>query len=452
MHPLRSASRFIFRDPIHDPETSLVTLPYTVEFSDGDAEEYEHTLKIQDIDASSWQRIPKPVLDSSLRALHLILGINYWKMYCPPAIEIRGEQLTPEQARFWDTVYTKGLGEFFYRNKIDFRGLIRFPSESRPATTPISIGRSGRSLVPWGGGKDSAVTAELLKAANIPFDLFSVGEHQLHQRMAKLTGKKLLTMTHVLDPRMIARTRAGSALSGHIPYTAIYTFASVLMALLGEYTWVIFSNERSANIGNVEYLGLAINHQWSKSEEFELMARDYIAKFITPDVQAFSLLRPLYEIEIVRRFARLPQYFDTFSSCNGNFFGEGLYRVDTKPYWCGQCSKCAFVFACLAAFLPKNTVVDIVGRDMFADEQMIPVFSALLGIDTFKPFECVGTPTEMALAVRRAYIKNSYGDTTVMNFIRESVIPPLSSMDDLEEQMFSVGGSATTPVEFLSLL
>ena len=372
-------------------------------------------------------------------------------MYCPPSIEIVGEQLNPEQARFWDIVYTKGLGEFFYRNTVDFRGLIRFPSELRPAQQPLpSAGQAGRILVPWGGGKDSAVTAELLKAAGMPFDLFSFGEHRLQMRMAERSGKRLLTLIHTPDPKLAARTEDGSVLSGHIPYTATYTFASVLMALLGEYQWIAFSNERSANIGNVEYLGLTINHQWSKSGEFELMARNYINTFITPDIHVFSLLRPLSEVEIIKRFAKLPQYFDIFSSCNGNFFGEGLRLGRTKTYWCGRCAKCAFVFAGLAAYLPKEVVVGIVGCDMYADESLVPLFSALLGIDSFKPFECVGTPDEMIVAMHHAQESHSYDAEPIMSFFGGRVAD--RDFAALERAAHSAGDVSNIPKEFRRLL
>src|SRR3989344_937150 len=61
-----------------------------------------------------------------LESLHLILGITYFKMFCPKKIIIP-YHLSKAQADFLNLVYTKGLGEFFYKNKIDFRNLINFP-------------------------------------------------------------------------------------------------------------------------------------------------------------------------------------------------------------------------------------------------------------------------------------------------------------------------------------
>ena len=294
---MHDASRFIFLEMSADLVLGRLVFPYRMEFSDGTCEDYTDTVVLQDVSSIMWERVPQPALWATLQALHLALGINYWKLYCPPVIKLEGFALSPEQALFWDTVYTKGLGEFFFCNTIDFRGLVHFPGDASTTALPVQIPHTGRILVPWGGGKDSAVTAELLKAADLPFDLFSCGEHPLQQAMAARIQKSLHTIVHTTDPLLITRSNDGSAFTGHIPYTAIYTFTSLLVAIAQGYESVIFSNERSANIGNVTYLGATINHQWSKSAEFENMVRSYIKHFITPDIQIFSLLRPFYEIE-----------------------------------------------------------------------------------------------------------------------------------------------------------
>ena len=88
--------------------------------------EYKFTEKIllpKEIPVDVNQTLIKIVLEN----LHLILGITYFKMFSPRKIVI-SYTLTEAQAGFWNTVYTKGLGEFFYKNKIDFRGLINFSS------------------------------------------------------------------------------------------------------------------------------------------------------------------------------------------------------------------------------------------------------------------------------------------------------------------------------------
>src|SRR3989339_1871486 len=102
------------------------------------------------------------LLKNILDNLHLILGISYFKIYCPKEIVIP-YYLSKAQADFWNTVYTKGLGEFFYRNKIDFRGLINFPSLTGSQATVSKKISTPRFLVAIGGGKDSIVSVEMLK-------------------------------------------------------------------------------------------------------------------------------------------------------------------------------------------------------------------------------------------------------------------------------------------------
>jgi len=67
-----------------------------------------------------------------------------------------------------------------------------------------------------------------------------------------------------------------------------------------------------------------INHQYSKSSEFEKKFRDYLTN-LTPSVSYFSLLRPLYELQIAKILAKLPQYHQVFKSCNVNqSLGHGV--------------------------------------------------------------------------------------------------------------------------------
>lgn len=450
---MHTARRFIFRDFELDRTRSEIIFRYEIEYSDAPSEIFIDTLVVPDVLPLEWSSLPAPLLFNLLQALHIVLGIPYWKMYCPPTISIANGSLTSEQAHFWNIVYQNGLGEFFYRNNIDFTGLINFPYSPQALANPTPIDVPPRSLVPFGGGKDSAVTVELLQSSRMPLDLFSFGTSYIQEYMTARVGLSLHSMTHRVDPRLIARSNNRTVLRGHIPYTAMYTFASLLYATIKGYRWIVFSNEQSANFGNIEYRGLTINHQWSKSYEFEKLCRAYIAQFVTPNVVAFSLLRPLHEIEIVRRFTQIPRYLDAFSSCNGNFVGDAR-RTNTSggPYWCGTCAKCAFVFTCLAAFLPKETVVGVVGKNMFEDAQLVPLFAALLGIDSFKPFECVGTPDEMILAMHLADVSGTYMDEPVMKLYRDTILPRDIDFESLKRNLLAVGDTSDMMAPFDDLL
>ena len=56
---------------------------------------------------------PTPLFDRICQNIFLMLGVSYWKIYCPKIITIVPFALSKKQSDFWNSVYTKGLGEFF---------------------------------------------------------------------------------------------------------------------------------------------------------------------------------------------------------------------------------------------------------------------------------------------------------------------------------------------------
>jgi len=361
--------------------------------------------------------IPQTLLNVLMQNLMLILGISYWKLYCPKEIVIESNFLTKNQAEFWNTVYTKGLGEFFYKNNIDLRGLIKFPYTNKASTSIVSFPRKNRALLGLGGGKDSIVAAELLKVQNKDFDLFTVGTAKIQEEVALAIGKEPIVITRKLDPKLFALNKEKQVYNGHIPISAIYAFLGLIASVFYDYNQVVVGNEKSANYGNVEYLGEVINHQWSKSEEFEKLFQEYIQNFITSSASYSSSLRGLNELEVTKEFVKYPKYFKVFSSCNRNFKILRLAQ-DNKSRWCGKCAKCLFVFLCLAAFLPRKEVLDIFGKNLLEDRNLLSLFEELVGIKNFKPFECVGTPEEMKLALAKIFKKGEFNDTILIKHFK----------------------------------
>jgi len=355
--------------------------------------------------------VPEALLKAILNNLMIILGISYWKLYCPKEIVIESNFLTKEQAEFWNTVYTKGLGEFFYKNKIDFRGLVKFPFNEKAASNPINFTRKDRSLLGIGGGKDSILAAEILKEKGIDFDLF-MEDSKIQEEVGSLIGRNKYIFKRELDSKLFELNKEQGVYNGHIPVSVIYAFLGLMFCAFYDYSNFVVGNEKSANYGNVEYLGEMINHQWSKSEEFEKLFRDYVKKFITPSIEYSSPLRNMTELEVVEKFVKYPKYFKVFSSCNRNFI---LLRSSSdelrKSKWCGECPKCLFVFICLAAFLSKKQVIDIFGKNLLEEKNLLPLFEELIGARNFKPFECVGTPEEVKEALGKILRKEEFNET-----------------------------------------
>lgn len=53
----------------------------------------------------------------------------------------------------------------------------------------------------------------------------------------------------------------------------------------------------------------------------------------------------------------------------------------------------------LSPFIEYEKLVKVFGNDMLNDEEMTKDFDGLVGISGIKPFECVGTPEEIKLAL-----------------------------------------------------
>ena len=396
---------FIFDSFSFDPAKGSVELNYSLD----DEEKFTETVILP---TEGLQDIDKATLDRALFNLHLIGGISYFKTCCPKTIKIRSGSLSKEQADFWNTVYTKGLGEFFYRNKIDFHGLINFPSTDDVSKSPAQTEKeSEKILIPIGGGKDSIVTTEMLRKTGADLTLMRMGAHPLIDQVASISGLPMLTVERKLSPRLFEMNEEG-ALNGHVPITGYLSFLNVLCTLLYGFDAIAISNERSASEGNVEYLGEQINHQWSKSEEFEKMFNEYV-----PEAKYWSPLRSMTELEIAEQFSKHPEYFPLFTSCNCNW---RITEDRPSDKWCKKCPKCAFAFVILSAYLPNETLTEIFDGNLYENESLIPLFKQLLGLEGFKPFECVGTPEETKKAFDLAHERGDLDDTPVMQMYLSS--------------------------------
>ena len=392
-------------------------------------------------------KVNQRLLNQVLFNLHLALGISYYKTYCPKKIIIQSGELNQEQAKFWNELYTRGLGEFFYKNKIDFRDLVSFPYQDNVVVQPLRVNLKDRALVPLGGGKDSCVVIEKLKDQKIDFDLITLGDSQVQNAVAQISREKRLIIERQMDPKLLELNGHG-AYNGHIPISSIYAWVSILAASLYNYRYLIFANEKSANFGNVRYLGENINHQYSKSFAFEKNLSAYLNKYISPDLKYFSLLRRYSELKIVELFSHYPKYFSVFSSCNRNF----KIAAAAPQRWCGECPKCAFAFSQLAAFLPKKKVLEIFGQNLYARPELLGLFLELLGERNFKPFDCVGEPSEvqaaMILSLKQPAFKNDY----ILKYFSQKIAPHIKGKQELINQALSLDPENNIPENFKKII
>jgi hypothetical protein len=362
---------------------------------------------------------------AALRLLHLIAGVSYFKAGVPDEIVVEGKPLDAATAEFLDQVYVHGLAEFAYQNKLDLRGRIGFP-HGKPAHAPATaLNLQRRTLVPIGGGKDSLVSVEMLKRLGEPATAVWVGESALIAACALRTGLPMLNITRRIAPELFEYNRLG-AYNGHIPVTAINSAILVCAAILYGYDAIAFSNERSASEATLEYDGQPVNHQWSKSLDFERALREHTASHIAANLDYFSLLRPWSELAVACAFARESRYDDVFSSCNRNFRIRGERPADR---WCGQCPKCHFVFLALAPFVAKPRLLGIFGRNLLDDAALAPGFDALLEFHDHKPFECVGEGRESRAAMHALAQRPEWREDALVARFAEEIAPQLDARE-----------------------
>jgi hypothetical protein len=363
--------------------------------------------------------------ERALRLLHLIAGVSYYTAAVPEEIRIDSYAIDADTAALIELIYVNGLGEFAYRNGLNLHGRIKFPvAQSQGAQAP-ALGLAHHALVAIGGGKDSLVSIEALRALGVEQTVTWIGGSQLIRACAERTGLPTLNLGRALAPQLFDYNREG-AWNGHIPVTVLNSAIMVFAAVLLGADQVVFSNERSASYGSlIEGTG-EVNHQWSKGWACEQAFGEYVQREVAADLHYYSLLRPLSELAVARQFARTDRYDAHFSSCNRNFHILGERPASR---WCGVCPKCHFVFLALAPFMPKPRLMGIFGRNLLDDPAQIPGFDALLEYQNHKPFECVGEGRESRAAMAALAERPEWREDALVDRFAHEIRPQIDATE-----------------------
>lgn len=325
----------------------------------------------------------------------LIELISYWKCTCSPNVIIKAGYLNNEQIDWFKKLYFYGLGELFFTNGIhtNINDFMNIRCESTKVYRDYSNEKNDGYLIPIGGGKDSCVTLECLKNQKDNYCLI-INPKPVTLECARVAGydeNRIVEVKRTIDSRLLDLNKQGF-INGHTPFSSLLAFLSYFIADIIGKKYVALSNESSANESNVQ--GEKINHQYSKSFEFENDFRKYYNKYLKRNVEYFSFLRPLNELQIAMAFSKFEKYHTIFKSCN-----VGSKGAEWK--WCCNCPKCLFVYIILSPFLYKQRLINIFEEDLFKREDLLKTFVELTGNGETKPFECVGTYEEVCFALSK---------------------------------------------------
>jgi len=339
-------------------------------------------------------------LDRAFELLFFMAGVSYYKTFIPPELVVKKGKLDQPMAAFFGKTYQLGLGEFWYVNKLDPHTQVIFPQNTQAVHPPTVAQKPSKGpLVAIGGGKDSLVSVELLRGKVDDLATWSVNHRPQLTPLVKAIGLPHYWVEREWDPYLFEH-KAKGGLNGHIPISALFACVGTIVAILTGRRDVVVSNESSASEPTLTYQGVPINHQYSKSLEFEKDFQAVLDHTLGDSVRYYSFVRPFTDLHIARLFARLgfEKYKDVFSSCNRGFVHGSDHIV-----WCGRCPKCAFTFLALAPFVEGKKLEALFGgKNLLKDDALEKTYRQLLGIEGDKPLDCIGEIKESRAAMQLA--------------------------------------------------
>lgn len=381
---------FVFERFHFDKTTGLMTFEYS----------FDGTLQfVERVQFKGSESYDEAVFERVAFMAFVLAGVSYYKCYPTKEVRIEGYDLTPKQAEFFTNVYLHGLSQFVFENGLlpDDTAAFRPTTDESTQTVPYS----GSGIIALqSGGKDSLLLASMLEEKKIDFTPWYLSQVSGHPAILDTLHGSLLTPRREIDRSTLAAEQTKGALNGHVPVTFITLSYALLDAVLRGKNTVLAAIGREGDEPHAFIGDYPVMHQWSKTWPSEQLYADYLRTFVSQDVRVGSPLRGFSELKIAELFVQhaWQKYSHQFSSCNVANYKQG--HDNARLTWCGHCPKCANSYLLFAPFVQKDELIDVFGKDLFADATLTDTFKGLLGIDgIMKPFECVGETEEL----RKAY-------------------------------------------------
>ncbi len=347
--------------------------------------------------------------------------------------------VTDEFWGLWETIFHHVWAVWRYENDLpDFR--LRRPASDSSSTSGIPapatvVPGEVETLMLCGGGKDSLASMTLLggppDGEGIDFDAFVYShstygrgshQHDLIDGLLAHTGQHSLHRGWVLDDAIDSpapRAHPELGIDRMIAAETVSSYWTALpVALQHGYTSVALGISASTDEHNLHWdrTGEDVNYLWGMSGAAERLLHDYLRRHVVTNVSMFHILRPIHDIGVFTLLHRNLAAVPATHSC-----------AQLKP-WCCRCAKCIYVWMNYVAWLPEQVVADTFRRsagagsgsddrwggvNLFELTENRTLLRKMLGLESYKPTDCVGTVSEARLAFlmcRRKGVSGSIAD------------------------------------------
>ncbi len=353
---------------------------------------------------------------------------------------------------FWQKVLPKcwsearyQLGKLAYKNpEIKIDELILGQDISYPMFELKTEKGAVDGIIGSGSGKDSLLCSLILQKAGINYDILTClydlyGEIEEQKKLFTQASQHLkyrkqhyIYIQDFYHPWLDQRVKKSNILArtqGYFNYrkpfrtagpeSMILAFIVTPIQAIHKIPLLLFGNEKSAEAPNLISSGEEVAHQWEKSIKASKETRLQMARMFT-NINQTSLIKAIHDVKIFDLVFQLGDQLPyATNSCNIQ-----------KP-WCCRCEKCCYVFAGFCAYGDREKVIKAFGKDLFAMEENLHIWSELLGLKGYIPWECVGMAEETQLYFYKVY-QQGVRNQAIALFEKEILTPLQSSGTSVE--------------------
>lgn len=153
-------NEFIFESYSFDLDKGVASFNYSF---DGERH-FKEQLFIPITDVKDFNQL---ALDGALQLSFYLSGTSYYKTFPTKKVKFKAAQPDKWQAEFLQRVYTEGLSQFMFENKLTQADIAVFEGAEN-SLQPVTYDGKG-SLVLQSGGKDSLLLATLLEEKDLVY-------------------------------------------------------------------------------------------------------------------------------------------------------------------------------------------------------------------------------------------------------------------------------------------